>query len=62
MDNFSWPYGPGSQEQFLVHRPVIRHLVLRDMDDDYTEPELAQILLELLAAVDGQQNIEPRLS
>jgi len=32
------------------------------MDDDYTEPESAEILLELQAAVNGQQNIELLLS
>ncbi len=62
MDDFPWPYRLDSPEQFLMHRPVMRHLVLRGMDNDYTEPEIAEILLELQAAVDGQQDIELFLS
>ena len=58
MDHFTWLGTFKGLKQILLKYPVMSHLVLGYMDDDHTYLKLGKVLLELQAAVDGQENIK----
>ena len=58
MDDFARSGALKSLKQFSMKDPVVSKLVLRHMDDDYTDLKLGKVLLKFKAPVESEKSIK----